>query len=172
MFHKWEERMLLVPSKKFLLVGYFLSFSFYSFRYVVEQCPTKTLTTYFFLTLDFYFLTLDGFRHRRDQDQDINYFFLFYSQISFLKRHWHVTWKINLIMQLLEQAQSLLNFDGQTTFDVNVLDAVINTMYRGQGDAVSTSFKVLLNRLFWILFSATTSKWSIKCFTWSSWSMD
>jgi len=39
-------------------------------------------------------------------------------------------------MQLLEQAQSLLNFDGQTTFDVNVLDAVINTMYRGQGDAV------------------------------------
>jgi hypothetical protein len=61
-------------------------------------------------------------------------------------------------MQLLEQAQSLLNFDGQTTFDVNVLDAVINTMYRGQGDAVSTSFKVLLNRLFLILFSATTSK--------------
>ena len=40
-------------------------------------------------------------------------------------------------MQLLEQAQSLLNFDGQATFDVNVLDAVINTMYRGQGDAVS-----------------------------------
>ena len=40
-------------------------------------------------------------------------------------------------MQLLEQAQSLLNFDSQTTFDVNVLDAVINTMYRGQGDAVS-----------------------------------
>jgi hypothetical protein len=42
-------------------------------------------------------------------------------------------------MQLLEQAQSLLNFDGQTTFDVNILDAVINTMYRGQGDAVSYS---------------------------------
>ena len=39
-------------------------------------------------------------------------------------------------MQLLEQAQSLLNFDGQTPFDVNILDAVINTMYRGQGDAV------------------------------------
>ncbi len=40
-------------------------------------------------------------------------------------------------MQLLEQAQALLNFDGQTNFDVNILDAVINTMYRGQGDAVS-----------------------------------
>ena len=40
-------------------------------------------------------------------------------------------------MQLLEQAQSLLNFDSQATFDVNILDAVINTMYRGQGDAVS-----------------------------------
>lgn len=39
-------------------------------------------------------------------------------------------------MQLLEQAQTLLNFDGQTPFDVNVLDTVINTMYRGQGDAV------------------------------------
>ena len=47
-------------------------------------------------------------------------------------------------MQLLEQAQSLLNFDGQTTFDVNVLDAVINTMYRGQGDAVSYLFIFIL----------------------------
>jgi len=45
-------------------------------------------------------------------------------------------------MQLLEQAQSLLNFDGQTTFDVNVLDAVINTMYRGQGDAVSYFIRI------------------------------
>jgi hypothetical protein len=40
-------------------------------------------------------------------------------------------------MQLLEQAQALLNFDGQAPFDVNTLDAVVNTMYRGQGDAVS-----------------------------------
>lgn len=40
-------------------------------------------------------------------------------------------------MQLLEQAQTLLNFDGQSPFDVNILDAVVNTMYRGQGDAVS-----------------------------------
>jgi hypothetical protein len=40
-------------------------------------------------------------------------------------------------MQLFEQAQTLLNFDGQSPFDVNILDAVINTMYRGQGDAVS-----------------------------------
>ena len=40
-------------------------------------------------------------------------------------------------MQLLEQAQTLLNFDGQSPFDVNTLDAVVNTMYRGQGDAVS-----------------------------------
>jgi hypothetical protein len=40
-------------------------------------------------------------------------------------------------MQLLEQAQTLLNFDSQSPFDVNILDAVINTMYRGQGDAVS-----------------------------------
>ena len=39
-------------------------------------------------------------------------------------------------MQLLEQAQTLLNFDQQTTFDVNILDAVVQTMYRGQGDAV------------------------------------
>lgn len=39
-------------------------------------------------------------------------------------------------MQLLEQAKSLLNFDGTTPFDVNILDAVVNTMYRGQGDAV------------------------------------
>jgi hypothetical protein len=49
--------------------------------------------------------------------------------------------KHQFIMQLLEQAQSLLNFDGQATFDVNVLDAVINTMYRGQGDAVSDRLK-------------------------------
>lgn len=41
-------------------------------------------------------------------------------------------------MQLLEQAKTLLNFDGQTPFDVNILDAVINTMYRGQGEAVSS----------------------------------
>jgi exportin-1 len=40
-------------------------------------------------------------------------------------------------MQLLEQAQTLLNFDGQSPFDVNILDAVVNTMYRGQGDAVN-----------------------------------
>lgn len=46
-------------------------------------------------------------------------------------------------MQLLEQAQSLLNFDSQTTFDVNVLDAVINTMYRGQGDAQRQASEVL-----------------------------
>ncbi len=44
-------------------------------------------------------------------------------------------------MQLLEQAQTLLNFDGQAPFDVNILDAVVNTMYRGQGDAVSYFFK-------------------------------
>ena len=50
-------------------------------------------------------------------------------------------------MQLLEQAQSLLNFDSQTTFDVNVLDAVINTMYRGQGDAVSAAHARLCSPL-------------------------
>jgi hypothetical protein len=60
-------------------------------------------------------------------------------------------------MQLLEQAQSLLNFDGQATFDVNVLDAVINTMYRGQGDAVSYSIESC-EILFCYLFQATTSK--------------
>lgn len=59
-------------------------------------------------------------------------------------------------MQLLEQAQTLLNFDGQSPFDVNILDAAVNTMYRGQGDAVS-SFK------FFVFFCnveilATTSK--------------
>ena len=43
-------------------------------------------------------------------------------------------------MQLLEQAQTLLNFDSQSPFDVNILDAVINTMYRGHGDAVSYFF--------------------------------
>ena len=46
-------------------------------------------------------------------------------------------------MQLLEQAQTLLNFDGQTPFDVNILDAVINTMYRGQGDAQRQASEVL-----------------------------
>jgi len=64
-------------------------------------------------------------------------------------------------MQLLEQAQSLLNFDGQTTFDVNVLDAVINTMYRGQGDAVSYSFESFFFFCFiklFFIFKATTSK--------------
>ena len=39
-------------------------------------------------------------------------------------------------MQLPEQAQTLLHFDSQIPFDVNTLDAVVNTMYRGQGDAV------------------------------------
>jgi hypothetical protein len=53
-------------------------------------------------------------------------------------------------MQLLEQAQTLLNFDGQTTFDVNILDAVINTMYRGQGDAVSYSSFFFIKYLFLI----------------------
>ena len=52
-------------------------------------------------------------------------------------------------MQLLEQAQSLLNFDGQTTFDVNVLDAVINTMYRGHGDAVCYTFNSSFSVLFY-----------------------
>ena len=52
-------------------------------------------------------------------------------------------------MQLLEQAQTLLNFDGQTPFDVNILDAVINAMYRGQGDAVSAlSRSYLTHRRF------------------------
>ncbi|CAF4075046.1 unnamed protein product [Rotaria sp. Silwood2] len=46
-------------------------------------------------------------------------------------------------MQLLEQAQSLLNFDAQKTFDVNVLDAVINAMYRGQGDVQRQASEVL-----------------------------
>ena len=59
-------------------------------------------------------------------------------------------------MQLLEQAQSLLNFDGQTTFDVNILDAVINTMYRGQGDAVSDDLMQSLILFSFVLFSATT----------------
>jgi hypothetical protein len=49
-------------------------------------------------------------------------------------------------MQLLEQAQTLLNFDGQAPFDVNILDAVVNTMYRGQGDAVSYFSKFSLFR--------------------------
>jgi hypothetical protein len=61
-------------------------------------------------------------------------------------------------MQLLEQAQSLLNFDSQTTFDVNVLDAVINTMYRGQGDAVRTSFVIEYFLSKMICLIATTSK--------------
>lgn len=59
-------------------------------------------------------------------------------------------------MQLLEQAQSLLNFDGQTTFDVNILDAVINTMYRGQGDAVSGDLVQSLAVFSFVLFPATT----------------
>jgi hypothetical protein len=46
-------------------------------------------------------------------------------------------------MQLFEQAQTLLNFDGQSPFDVNILDAVVNTMYRGQGDAVSYFFRLI-----------------------------
>ncbi|CAF1173283.1 unnamed protein product [Adineta steineri] len=46
-------------------------------------------------------------------------------------------------MQLIEQAQTLLNFDNQATFDVNILDAVINTMYRGQGDAQRQASEVL-----------------------------
>ncbi|CAF3763002.1 unnamed protein product [Rotaria socialis] len=46
-------------------------------------------------------------------------------------------------MQLLEQAQTLLNFDGQSPFDVNVLDAVVNTMYRGQGDSQRQASEVL-----------------------------
>jgi hypothetical protein len=61
-------------------------------------------------------------------------------------------------MQLLEQAQALLNFDGQATFDVNVLDAVINTMYRGQGDAVSDQFKSLEIYFLCFVFPATASK--------------
>ena len=60
-------------------------------------------------------------------------------------------------MQLLEQAQALLNFDGQAPFDVNTLDAVVNTMYRGQGDAVSHFHKQ--KTFFTPLFHlATTSK--------------
>jgi hypothetical protein len=60
-------------------------------------------------------------------------------------------------MQLLEQAQALLNFDGQAPFDVNILDAVINTMYRGQGDAVSSS-KIFSFRSSIYFNLATTSK--------------
>jgi hypothetical protein len=52
-------------------------------------------------------------------------------------------------MQLLEQAQTLLNFDGSAPFDVNILDAVVNTMYRGQGDAVSKFF-VFFSYFYWI----------------------
>ena len=61
-------------------------------------------------------------------------------------------------MQLLEQAQTLLNFDGQTPFDVNILDAVVNTMYRGQGDAVSFSFPTGLRFMEGSSHLATTSK--------------
>ena len=61
-------------------------------------------------------------------------------------------------MQLLEQAQTLLNFDGQTPFDVNILDAVVNTMYRGQGDAVSFSFPTSLRFMEGLSHLATTSK--------------
>ena len=42
-------------------------------------------------------------------------------------------------MQLLKQAQALLNFDSQSPFAVNILDAVVNTIYRGQSGAVSYS---------------------------------
>jgi hypothetical protein len=61
-------------------------------------------------------------------------------------------------MQLLEQAQTLLNFDGQSPFDVNILDAVVNTMYRGQGDAVSYFKFFSLVLFFQYLILATTSK--------------
>lgn len=56
-------------------------------------------------------------------------------------------------MQLLEQAQSLLNFDGQAPFDVNVLDAVVNTMYRGQGDAVSPILVDICSDKFRFIYS-------------------
>jgi hypothetical protein len=63
-------------------------------------------------------------------------------------------------MQLLEQAQALLNFDGQATFDVNVLDAVINTMYRGQGDAVSDRFKSL--EIYFLCFCISSNGKQVK----------
>ena len=93
-------------------------------------------------------MTLDGFLTRTNKRQDFDYFFL--------------------DMQLLEQAQTLLNFDGQTPFDVNILDAVINTMYRGQGDAVRpTNIFVSSNKLFFVSSQrlATTSERSVERFT-------
>lgn len=88
------------------------------------------LTSSSFWLWTFHFLTLDGFLTRTNKRQDFDYFFL--------------------NMQLLEQAQTLLNFDGQTPFDVNILDAVINTMYRGQGDAVrqTNMFFVFIEQSF------------------------
>jgi len=63
-------------------------------------------------------------------------------------------------MQLFEQAQTLLNFDGQSPFDVNILDAVVNTMYRGQGDAVSY-FSRLIFLFFEILIFSNDKQ--VKC---------